>query len=72
MEPDLGSAIEPNANRRPRRATRFNTGSAMSSTRRPRGGGNTNAIVCEARRAPIGTAQALRDLTGRHLCVIRK
>ena len=29
MEPDLGSAIEPNANRRPRRATRFNTGIAM-------------------------------------------
>ena len=27
-EPDLGSAIEPNANRRPRRATRFNTGIA--------------------------------------------
>ena len=29
MEPDLGSAIEPNANRRPRRATRFNTGIAF-------------------------------------------
>jgi len=35
MEPDLGSAIEPNANRRPRRATRFNTGIATPRTRSP-------------------------------------